>query len=291
MSFSYWDMKLTGGYVHYQGEIEMIESLSFDDDRWENERPKGSFPEDYLPFITFNLSGGDNVQYEDFEIKFPDDQWYFTKGKKASNLSRKMTRQYKIAPTRELYETTHEEPLSVVLAKCDSMEYNAPTDMFNWEQQDKVFSPKISLVRTGHTKRTLFYNTTPIAHMTRGKDWIALTKCVGHLPQQCTDWWGMSMDKRIPSPVDSSQPADADFTGMIYPWQKYEDRTAIAISTHGYVVYRTAVPPHILFIMSTRLIAAARVEDIVMAHFEGNCTRNEHRDMTSIFEQEMGDIE
>ena len=289
MSFSYWDMKLSGGYVHHNGQIKMIEGLNFDEEKWEKDEPSGRFPEDYLPYITFELSDGCFVPYKEFEIKFPDDQWYLTKKKKASLLSRRMTRQYKIAPTSELYEMTHEEPLYTVLNKCDSMEYNPPTDMFNWSQEDKVFSKKVSLVRTGHKKRVLYYNSTPIAKMTRGKEWIQLTSVVENMPALVKGWWGTQLNKHIIAPVDESTPLGADLSNKLYAWIKNKSDETKREGTHTYIDHRESDVPYLRFIVTDRVFAIVRYEDVELIYCDGFISRAERQDMVQIFEEEIGD--
>jgi hypothetical protein len=289
MSFDYWHMKLQGGYVHHEGKVKIIEELHFDEDKWENDAPKGRFPEDYLPYITFHLSGGSEVAYGDFEIKFPNDQWYLTEKKKASLLQRRMTRQYKIAPTSELYEVMHEESMSTILDKCDNMEYNPPTDLFNWSQEDKVFNPKVSLVRTGHKKRVLYYNSTPIANMTRGREWIKLDSLVKKLPSLVDGWWGSQMGVQIPSPVDATDPLGADLTNMMYAWRRYERMPAAPDTSHSYVTYRNTPLSYISFHMTERKYGIVRREDVELLFCDALISRAERQDMVKIFDEEIGE--
>lgn len=289
MSFDYWHMKLQGGYVHHKGTIKIIESMYFDDEKWEENKPKGRFPEDYLPYITFELTGGDRALYDEFEIKFPDDQWYLTKKKKASLLQRKMSRQYKIAPTSELYEVMVEEPMGIILDTCENMEYNPPDDLFTWSQEDKVFNQKVSLVKTGHKKRVLYYNSTPIANMTRGKDWIKLTSVVEKVPSLIRTWWGDQLNKEIPAPIDTTGPSGADLSNKQYAWQKMANGDTPRPSSHSYVNHQGADTPHIMFYLGDRTYAMVRREDAELIYCDTLISRAERQDMVDIFEEEIGD--
>lgn len=289
MSFDYWHMKLQGGYVYHEGQITRIEGMNFDEESWEQDKPKGRFPEDYLPYITFELSNGKHVPYDEFEIKFPDDQWYLTEKKKASLLQRRMSRQYKIVPTSELYEVMHDEPMSVILNTCDNMEYNPPTDLFTWSQEDKVFNQKVSLVRTGHKKRVLYYNSTPIANMTRGREWIKLTPVVDKIPSLIRTWWGDQLNIEIPAPIDTTGPAGADLTNKQYAWQKMSNSTVPRPSSHSYVSNREANPPHLMFHMGDRTYAMVRREDAELIYCDTLISRAERQDMVDIFEEEIGE--
>lgn len=289
MSFDYWHMKLQGGYVHHEGKIKLIENLLFDDEKWAKDKPRGRFPEDYLPYITFELSCGKHVTYDEFEIKFPDDQWYFTNKKKASLLQRRMSRQYKIAPTSELYEITVPEPLGTVLNTCDNMEYNPPTDLFTWSQEDKVFNQKVSLVKTGHNKRVLYYNSTPIANMTRGKEWIKLTPVVSKLPALIQSWWGDQLNVQVPAPVDTTTSLGADLTNKQYAWTKMPNTTDLRPGSHSYVTNGDSTIPHLMFYIGDRIYAMTRREDAELIFCDALISRAERQDMVSIFEEEIGE--
>lgn len=228
MSFNYWDMKLAGGMVYHKGKVKMIESLSFNEEGWEDAGIEaGAFPEDYLPYITFHLGGGDEAEFEELEIKFPDDQWYLTADNKASCMSRKMTRQYKIAPTGELYDLTIHQGLASVMALCDGMKYNTPNDLWDWTNEDKVFSKSISLVRNGRNMRDLMYNEAVVGKMTRGKKWVRLEPTSSLMPKQMITWWGSKFGAKVPAPEDTTAAQVLDPDRLSYRWLKTETRPAL----------------------------------------------------------------
>lgn len=290
MSFNYWDMKLTGGYVYHEGKVKIVEQLSFDDDKWENDGLEGRFPEDFLPYLTFHLSGGIQAEFGEFEIKFPDDQWYLTSGKKASCLSRKMSRQYKIAPTAELYDMTINDHLSVVLPLCDNMKYNKPEELWDWTTDDKVFNKSISLVRHGHTKRHLMYNETIIGVMTRGKLWVKLTPIADHMPKQIVEWWGAKFNTNVKAPADNTTPEGADTSHCNYRWVKVENGR-FRPEGRQYQTYRDAEIPNISFsIGSTNSFCISRSEDIELLRMDGRFGNRERIDIHYIFNHELGDL-
>ncbi len=290
MSFNYWDMKLAGGYVYYDSQVQRIEHLTFNDEKWAADEQTGAFPEEYLPYITFALSKGDEVAFEDLEIKFPDDQWYLTADKKASCLSRRMSRQYKIAPTSDLYDCTIRQGLDVVLPLCDGIKYNTPDDLWNWTLEDKVFNKNICLLRAGRKSRTLMYNSTAIGTMTRGKEWVRLCLDIPDTPMLINKWWGTKLGKKVVAPEDTTVPQGVDFEMLTQQWCKVASPASFQSGIRAFVVHIEALG--VEFSIGSNLhLYASRPSDIDLVFMDLQCSSRERQDMQLIFNQEIGDLE
>ena len=295
MSFDYWNMKLMGGAVYYHDVVQLIETMEFDEDMWEHNPPAGRFPEDYLPYIQFGLTQGDVVNYTDFEIRFPDDQWFLNKDGRASCLSRRMTRQYKIAPNADLFNLTHDDPFLTVMACCDQMprKYSNPHDLFEWSQDDKVFSKRVALRRTSRTQRMLMYYETPIAKMTRGKTWIKLTPLVELMPSVVDKWWGSKMDVKVEAPEDTTVPTGAQLDTLHYRWTKVPTVGSHAGPGHPYYYFTNMDDGWLVFTIpeNGRRIFITSRHQIDILFMDAQLSRTIRNDMISIFVDEMGDEE
>ena len=290
MSFDYWHMKMQGGWVHHNGAVKRIDNLSFDDEAWEKDMPKGRFPEDYLPYITFLLSCGTTVSYEEFEVKFPDDQWVMANQQKATCLSRKMSRQYKIAPTDELYSLTYRAPMNVVLDACDSPKYVDPSELFTWTQEDKVFNKRLSCIRTGRAQQLLMYHETPICTLKRGEDWILLQSIVGKLPKEVMSLWGDKLGKEQPAPPDTTL-SGADLSALVHVWVKKTTVSGVSRTLYSYYIGEATGDGHYMRFRAGSVTKAYvhSLSDIGLLFLDNLITRGEFADLTSIFNDEIGE--
>ena len=291
MSYDYWHMKLHGTYVHHEGAYKRIESIHLDEGGWEEASIPSAYPEDMLPYLTFDLCdqkrGAKGVKYKDFEIRFPDDQWYKTKSSKASLLSRSMNRQYKIAPTQELFSMTVQEPLNDALDACEKQVYDSTDSMFEWALEDKVFSKKLCLRRTGRKTRTLMYYETPVALMTRGEKWIKLEQNVSFLPGVVTNTWGEQLGKQIAAPEDTTVPEGVDYGALNYNWLRQAPAPG-RWAGRQFETMRDSVRFSISEYADGTLAATSKTS-IDMFFLEGKCTRRERYDMVRIFNDEIGE--
>lgn len=194
MSLDYWSMKLSGAFVSINNKYHMIAALRCDDP---TERPK--FPEDMLPDIDFELENGKRVKFEDFTIKFPDDQAILKANGRLSFVKRSMSRQYKIAPTREMFRLDRED-MNKFLLFNDSPEYSNPEEVFLWDRKDKVFSKNIGVTtRTSHRNRfDVLYCGLRTLSLRKREDYLTLEKISKKLPLEVESMFGQWIGEKIP---------------------------------------------------------------------------------------------
>ena len=135
MTAQYWDRKIVGGYVFYQGKYRQVLQVQQDTDGHNLE-----YAEDYLPHLLFRI-GDDDVRYEDFEIRFPEEKYVFI-GNRIAFGKRTLKKAYRIVPdTTNLHISNENFRLNDWL-NAKPFEFNKPEDLF--KKKTCIFSDELA---------------------------------------------------------------------------------------------------------------------------------------------------
>lgn len=176
----YWRMKLGGTYVVVNGKYTQIDGITLDDKKLNADKVKIRSPDDEIPYLLFTTTAGKTLTFEDFEIKFPRDQYVLTKKGSAVFGERRMSRSYKLAPTNDCYHLGRP-------SKCSLGEYLNATearerktgDLTDFKKkQEFVFSSDIAVVQPATYIRHIEWKGRPIVELTRGPDYLDVAPLV-----------------------------------------------------------------------------------------------------------------
>jgi hypothetical protein len=196
MTAQYWSRKLEGTYVWHGDKFKQITAL-----RMDNEDPiDDRYPEQTLPFVRFQLDGGDYVERDAFEVRFPD-EGYARVDDRAIFAGRTMVRAWKIAPNPENYRVGGGINMQSWL-NAGPVEYDPPERLFEYKS-DAIFTPKLAARTISNSARSLLYCDHPIAKVTRRDNTMTLNgehgpDVLGDLLLPWAKQWGQSWDYEWP---------------------------------------------------------------------------------------------
>ena len=240
MSLDYWNMKLRNAYVMHDGEYKLITNVCYSEDvDEEGIEEEDNYPEETLQHIRFRLNSEDRfVGYDDFTIKFPDDQWIKPNGN-AMLLLRSMDRQVKVAPSESSFRTklgTNRTSLQDAFNATLKPQYDDPEKMWGWLGKDLVFSDKIALKRMTHTQRTLYYQRTQVGKLVLKDQSVKLTMRHKRVPLAVTKLWGDRIGQVVPLDAADIEESKLEMQRLLYSWIKVSPANfAMAIRESAFI--------------------------------------------------------
>lgn len=194
MSAQYWSMKLDGCYVkkNSDGVFYQINDVSYEP--VDGPRRDHKYPEDMLHDMRFHLAGDRWLRRKSFEIEWPH-EGYRRIDSKPVFASRRMKKQYKLAPSNESWQTSTRAGLKGWL--------NAPTPRFDdplrlkEDNKDMIFSNEIALINTVPNNGAILYGDSQIIEVNRSKDKIVLASLKQNLPDDVMHLFDGMLDRDV----------------------------------------------------------------------------------------------
>lgn len=241
MSGQYWSRKLADTYVYHQGKYKQITALKMKT----NEPLDDRYPEDSLPYVRFQLDGGERWYKRDtFEIRFPDEGYAMVNDRPVF-AGRTMERAWKIAPSRDNYlcEDNFQDWLN-----APAIEYDQPEALLDWDK-NCIFTPKLAAITTSMYSRSLLFCNHKLATLSRSRSQMTLMSDYdwGLVNNLCAPWkpyWNQTWDhetdfledRDLDLPSLPSRPGNNEYIDLVHYRWRYRPRTVV--DNWDYIVTR-----------------------------------------------------